>query len=90
MIGVVGSIVSLTILAFVVYFCMRYHRRKDAQQQRPRMLTFGPDGMDAYKQTSSVNGPSPINPSKKSVRPGSTGNDLGRENQPCATENELK
>ena len=60
MIGVVGSIVPLTILAAVVYFYMRNRRRKDAQQRQSQMLS--PDGMDAYKQrTSSKYGLPPIN-----------------------------
>ena len=58
-IGVVGSIVPLTILAVVAYFYVRNRREKDAQQRQSRM--FSPDGMDAYKERRpSVYGPPPI------------------------------
>ena len=47
-IGVVGSIVPLTIVAFVVFFYMRSRREKEAQHRQSQL--FSPDGMDAYKQ----------------------------------------
>ena len=52
--GVVGSIVPLTILAALAFFCMRRRRQRRIQQQ-----VLGPSGMDPYGQRqTSMYGPS--------------------------------
>jgi len=77
--GVVGSVVPLTIIAFVLYFYKRSRGENSKEVPQPEPQTPSPDGMDPYKQhPPSMYGPpptvnsipyTPYNPSDPSTFP---------------------